>query len=444
MCARLARCRRHAPRGNPRRANTRSPASSSRRIVRLPWARSSRCDAGVPAHRFAAVARRPAEPAPTRHCPTVRCPPPTLPTPRRAPGRPRRHCHARRHPTRGGRRFADAPAYVAERGWPLSYAFLDRLLRRGRGRARPPRRRRRAPSSRSCSHRGPSTSSRYLAAAKVGAVTAGVNDRLTATERATVIERADAARSSSRHRARPGRATTPSRSPPPHQPTSCCATCASAASAPHALPADPDRPVAIVFTSGTTGAPKGALYCNRQLAFITQTDVGDTWGGGTRGFTGTSFAHLGFMTKLPGNLRRGGMNFIMTRWSARGALAAPRARAHDDRRRRPDPARPHAPPTRLRRVRPRVASSTSSSAVVRSRRGSPTRRDGGSGRSSRAATRAPRPASVSGPRSTTPTRTRSSASGRPHAAVELPRARRRRPGGPGRVRSARSACAPPP
>ena len=66
--------------------------------------------------------------------------------------------------------------------------------------------------------------------------------------------------------------------------------------------------------------PKGALYCNRQLAFITQTDVGDAWDGGGRSFTGTSFAHLGFMTKLPGNLRRGGTTFIMTRWRAADAL----------------------------------------------------------------------------------------------------------------------------
>ncbi|MCV5091035.1 AMP-binding protein, partial [Escherichia coli] len=47
-------------------------------------------------------------------------------------------------------------------------------------------------------------------------------------------------------------------------------------------PDDPDRPVAIVFTSGTTGLPKGALYCERQLGFITATDVGDAWGGGGR------------------------------------------------------------------------------------------------------------------------------------------------------------------
>src|ERR1700738_4823093 len=79
-----------------------------------------------------------------------------------------------------------------------------------------------------------------------------------------------------------------------------------AGATPSPLPDDPDRPVAIIFTSGTTGIPKGALYGNRQLAFITANDVGDTWGGGGRSFTGTSFAHLGFMTKLAGNLRRGG------------------------------------------------------------------------------------------------------------------------------------------
>src|ERR1019366_6797713 len=62
-------------------------------------------------------------------------------------------------------------------------------------------------------------------------------------------------------------------------------------------------------------------YGNRQLSFITANDVGDHWGGGGRGFTGTSFAHLGFMTKLAGNLRRGGTSFIMRRWSARGSLA---------------------------------------------------------------------------------------------------------------------------
>jgi acyl-CoA synthetase (AMP-forming)/AMP-acid ligase II len=216
------------------------------------------------------------------------------------------------------RRFADEPAYVAEAGWPLSYRFLDRasdeaavgMARRGL-RAHdvlalvlPP---------------GPEYLVSYLAAAKLGAVTAGINDRLTAVERVTVAERA----APTLVVAAPGMAPEGFEAlevAPAASPDELLTDLRAPGDAPPVLEDDADRPVAIIFTSGTTGVPKGALYCNRQLAFITQTDVGDAWGGGTRSFTGTSFAHLGFMTKLPGNLRRGGTSFIMTRWSARGAL----------------------------------------------------------------------------------------------------------------------------
>lgn len=215
-------------------------------------------------------------------------------------------------------RFEGLPAYVAPAGWPISYADLDRISDEAaaglaaRGVAigdvvalvLPP---------------GPEYLVLYLAAAKLGAVTAGVNDRLTEHERAGVLERATPALVIGG----------PGAIPSSHHGLEVVAADSTAdllsglrvaGDAPPALAPDPDRPVAIVFTSGTTGAPKGALYCNRQLTFITTNDVGDTWGGGGRGFTGTSFAHLGFMTKLPGNLRRGGVNFIMTRWSAKGAL----------------------------------------------------------------------------------------------------------------------------
>ena len=37
-------------------------------------------------------------------------------------------------------------------------------------------------------------------------------------------------------------------------------------------------PVALVFTSGTTGQPKGALFRDRQLAAVTRIDVADAWG----------------------------------------------------------------------------------------------------------------------------------------------------------------------
>ena len=158
---------------------------------------------------------------------------------------------------------------------------------------------------------GPEYLFAYGAAAKLGAITAGVNDRLSARERTAVLDVADpklVIESLGRRRLS----------------TRVLADYRVPGGAPPPLPDDPDRPVLILFTSGTTGLPKGALYCNRQLAFITQTDVGDAWDTGGRSFTGTSFAHLGFMTKLPGNLRRGGTTFIMTRWRAADALRAAR------------------------------------------------------------------------------------------------------------------------
>jgi acyl-CoA synthetase (AMP-forming)/AMP-acid ligase II len=219
------------------------------------------------------------------------------------------------------RRFGDATAYITEQGRPISYTEVDRasdevaagLARHGVGAGDvvalilPP---------------GPEYLFSYLAAAKLGAITTGVNDRLAPAERDVVLERAAP------------RIVLAARGVEPEGGDAEVVTVAVGQADPDApvlanlrgtdeipdLPHDPDRPVAIIFTSGTTGAPKGALYTNRQLAFITQTDVGDSWGGGARSFTGTSFAHLGYMTKLPGNLKRGGTSFIMSRWRAETAL----------------------------------------------------------------------------------------------------------------------------
>jgi acyl-CoA synthetase (AMP-forming)/AMP-acid ligase II len=215
------------------------------------------------------------------------------------------------------RRFGGSPAYMTADGWVLSYADLDRVsdavasgfaqrgVRAGDvvGLVLPP---------------GPEYVASYLAAAKVGAITAGVNDRLTPAEREAVLDTAGPRLVL----AAPGFVPTDHDAVevPPAPSVDLLLTGLRGDDGPAALPEDPERPVAIIFTSGTTGTPKGALYCNRQLAFITETDVGDAWGGGGRSLNGTSFAHLGFMTKLAGNLRRGGLTFLMTRWSARGAL----------------------------------------------------------------------------------------------------------------------------
>ena len=139
----------------------------------------------------------------------------------------------------------------------------------------------------------------YLAAAKVGAVTAGINPRLTDAEREALLDVA--------------RPTLVIDDVPE------VARLAVPGEAPPSLPADPDHPVAIVFTSGTTGTPKGAVFCNRQLAAITELDVG-AWGGGGQGVAATSQAHVGFMGKFPGHLRQGGTSYLLHRWRAEDAV----------------------------------------------------------------------------------------------------------------------------
>jgi acyl-CoA synthetase (AMP-forming)/AMP-acid ligase II len=141
----------------------------------------------------------------------------------------------------------------------------------------------------------------YLGATRIGAITAAINTRLTASERALLLEIA-----------RPALVVDVSTEPVP---------AAATDTTEEALrPIDPERPVAIVFTSGTTGLPKGAVFANRQLEAITAIDTGGKWGGGSVQLAGNSFASLGPMTKLPGTLMRGGTTHLVDRWRARRAL----------------------------------------------------------------------------------------------------------------------------
>jgi acyl-CoA synthetase (AMP-forming)/AMP-acid ligase II len=140
----------------------------------------------------------------------------------------------------------------------------------------------------------------YLAAAKLGAVTAGINTRLAAGERAVLADLV-APRLLVVDESQVDDLAVSGGTPPP-------------------LDDNPDRAVAIVFTSGTTGIPKGAVFANRQLAAIRDIDVGSEWGRGGATLAGTSLAHLGFMTKFPGALQSGATSYLMSRWRANDAL----------------------------------------------------------------------------------------------------------------------------
>jgi acyl-CoA synthetase (AMP-forming)/AMP-acid ligase II len=222
-------------------------------------------------------------------------------------------------------RFGDTAALVAAAGWPLSYAQLDRFSDE---------------AAVALAARGvregdvvalalPSTPDyvvAYAAVAKLGAVTAGVNPRYTTTERAAVLEVAaprfviatadledGIPAGVERHVITPAenadgllaelRTEHEGRAPAPLDDAD-----------------DPDRLVTIIFTSGTTGTPKGAMFANAELAAITASDVGDKWGGGGSMLASTQFAHVGFMTKLPWYLRLGTTTYLLDRWRARDVL----------------------------------------------------------------------------------------------------------------------------
>ena len=144
----------------------------------------------------------------------------------------------------------------------------------------------------------------YAAAAKLGAIAAGVNPRLAPPEQAAVSAAAGGALEL--HSADEVEAL---RRPEAMEP----------------LDGDPERLVALVFTSGTTGEPKGALFRNRQLAAVTRIDVADAWGEPAAEpapmLAATQFAHVGFTTKLQWYLRLGTTTHILGRWRAADALA---------------------------------------------------------------------------------------------------------------------------
>ena len=93
-----------------------------------------------------------------------------------------------------------------------------------------------------------------------------------------------------------------------------------AATRPPPLEHRDDAVEAVVFTSGTTGTPKGAMFTSAQIAAITEGDTGGNWGEGGAQLVATGLSHVGFMTKLAGSLQTGATLHLLPRWRAAEAL----------------------------------------------------------------------------------------------------------------------------
>jgi acyl-CoA synthetase (AMP-forming)/AMP-acid ligase II len=222
------------------------------------------------------------------------------------------------------RRFGDRAAFVAAGGWPLSYSELDRAADE---------------IAADLDHHGigpgdlvalvlPSTPDYvaiYIAISRLGAVATGINPRLSPTERSTVIAHAEPALTvvtDELASGLPAGLATVELTvgiDPAHLATGLRRT-SGREDRPWPAP-EPDATAAVVWTSGTTGQPKGAVFANRQLEAIAQADTGGTWDGGGHMLAATQFAHVGFMTKLPWYLMSGGTTHLLDRWRAADALA---------------------------------------------------------------------------------------------------------------------------
>ncbi len=156
----------------------------------------------------------------------------------------------------------------------------------------------------------------YAAAAKLGAVTSGINPRLGAEEVRSILERT-----------RPMVTVVPGAAGAPSGPLGTLVTVedvrdATTAPAPAGWPPlDPTDPVAVVWTSGTTGVPKGAVFDHRNLAAVAEgTDVLSA--PGDRRLSPLPFAHVGTMTRTYDEaLKRVTTVITPTPWRAADAIS---------------------------------------------------------------------------------------------------------------------------
>lgn len=160
----------------------------------------------------------------------------------------------------------------------------------------------------------------YLALAKIGAITAGINPRFTSRERSKTLWTLDPNLLITAKGYDDGVGDQYRKTLITLNEEELIQNHRVTGGSPQPLEDDDDRPVCICFTSGSSGNPKGALFTNRQLKAISELDTGGSWGGGGHRYVSTEFAHVGVMTKLPWLLATAGTTHLIHKWNAKEIL----------------------------------------------------------------------------------------------------------------------------
>jgi acyl-CoA synthetase (AMP-forming)/AMP-acid ligase II len=133
----------------------------------------------------------------------------------------------------------------------------------------------------------------YLGALRVGAITSAVNLRLGPREQASIFERTQPRVTV----VGDGAAVPSGVDPGIVLPVTALKEAFAADPPARAVRLDPSDPTCIVWTSGTTGVPKGAVYDHDRQAAISR-NVGELTAPGDRRLVVLPFPHVGYMTRM--------------------------------------------------------------------------------------------------------------------------------------------------
>jgi acyl-CoA synthetase (AMP-forming)/AMP-acid ligase II len=159
----------------------------------------------------------------------------------------------------------------------------------------------------------------YLGAAKAGLVTAGINTRFREREVGHILDNSGASALVTIDEFLP---IVESVRPETLQHVVSPEDVQNAEDDPPTVHEDEDRAVAIVYTSGTTGVPKGATYCGRNIEAIRRIDATFDRDHSPSQVAAIPLAHMGFMSRIGANIHKRARTVLTQRWTARSTLEA--------------------------------------------------------------------------------------------------------------------------